>query len=156
MSDFTPVPLTAEQERLTLAVSDMLQAAAAARLLSQRVDPHDRRALETAISVCYARPWLESNRSGRLKDKWLPAVGADRDLHKRLLELRHRTYAHSDPAGGRKASVQLGPEGVRFIGEEWVPVSRADLTAIAELCDRQAQRFGQAVVALERAGKLGR
>ena len=74
----TDVELTPEQARLALASTDMRQAAAAARLLPELHDFHARRALETAISVCYARPWIRSNRGGKLKDKWLPAAGPDR------------------------------------------------------------------------------
>jgi len=88
----------------------MLQAAAAARLLNQEDDFHARRALETAISVSYARPWIDSNRGGKLKAKWLPADDLDRDLHNRLLDLRHKTYAHTDPAGGRSARAHVGPD----------------------------------------------
>ncbi len=87
------IPLTQEQELLVLAVGDMRQAAAAARLLEQRADFQERRALETAISVCYARPWLDSNRSGKLRKEWLPVAGPDRDLHRQLLELRARPSA---------------------------------------------------------------
>ena len=68
----TDIPLTPEQERLALAISDMQQAAAAARLLDPVPDFHARRALETAISVCYARPWLPSNHGGKLKDSGFP------------------------------------------------------------------------------------
>jgi hypothetical protein len=146
VSDWASVETTAEQERLALAASDMRQAAAAATLLDMQIDVHARRALETAISVCYARPWLDSNKSGKLKDKWRPAVGPDRDLHDRLLELRRNTYAHTDPDGGRKAVVSITePEGFVGIGEEWRPLPRSDLEAIADLCERQAARFSSAV-----------
>ena len=65
-------PQTREQEQIALALSDMRQAAAAARLLEKQVDVHARRALETAISTCYARPWIASNNGGKLKAKWRP------------------------------------------------------------------------------------
>ena len=140
------VDLTPEQERLALALSDMRQAAAAARLLDRQLDVHARRALETAISVCYARPWIDSNNSGKLKTKWLPNAGPDRDLHTRLLKLRRKTYAHTDPAGGRQAFAQRGPGNALGIGEQWIPLARSELPAIAGLCDRQAARFEQALV----------
>jgi hypothetical protein len=91
--------------------------------------------------VCYTRPWLKSNRGGKLKDKWLPTTGADRDLHELLLELRHKTYAHTDPAGGRKAILDSGGG----VGEEWLPLRRELVPAIEGLCDRQAARFMQAL-----------
>jgi hypothetical protein len=117
MSKAIPLTLTPEQERLALALSDMSQAAAAARLVNQQLDHHARRALETAISVSFARPWIDSNRGGKLKAKWRPAAGPDRDLHNRLLDLRHKTYAHTDPAGGRSALTYVGPGDLLGIGE---------------------------------------
>jgi hypothetical protein len=146
MSISNAIALTPEHERLALAISDMRHAAAAARLLDKQDDFHARRALETAISVSYARPWLASNRSGKLKAKWLPAAGPDRDLHNRLLDLRHKTYAHTDPAGGRSGLAHVGPDNVLGIGEQWIPLDAKDLPAIADLCDRQAERFQQALV----------
>jgi hypothetical protein len=145
MSKATPLTLTPEQQRLALAVSDMRQAAAAARLLNQQEDFHARRALETAISVCYARPWIDSNRGGKLKAKWRPTAGPDRDLHNRLLDFRHKTYAHTDPTGGRSALADVGPGNVLGIGEQWIPLNANDLPAIADPCDRQAARFQQAL-----------
>jgi hypothetical protein len=141
----TDIVLTPEQERLALAINDMRQAAAAARLLTQQTDLHERRALETAYSVCCARPWIDSNRGGRLKNKWRPAAGPDRELHKRLLDLRRKTYAHLDPAGGRKAFAQQGAEEVLGIVEQW-DTGGLDPTAVADLCDRQAARFVEALV----------
>jgi hypothetical protein len=139
------VPLTREQQLLTLASGDMRQAAAAARILDQQTDFHARRALETAIAVCYARPWIDSNKSGKLKHKWRPAAGPDRDLHNRLLKLRRQTYAHTDPGGGRTAFAQRGSENTLGIGELWESLRRDELRAIIDLCERQAARFRQAV-----------
>jgi hypothetical protein len=142
-------PLTPdESHRLTLANSDMRQAAAAARLLETQTDFHTRSALETAISVCYARPWLKSNQLGKLKDKWLPTTGADRDLHELLLDLRHKTYAHTDPAGGRKAILDSGGG----VGEERLPLRRDLVPAIFDLCNRQAARFMQALTGAAASG----
>src|SRR5262245_52415108 len=113
------ITLTPEQERRALAISDMRQAAAAARLLNEQDDFHARRALETTISVSYTRPWLDSNQGGKLKAKWLPDPGPDRDLHDRLVSLRHKAYAHTDPAGGRRGLAHVGPGNVLGIGEQW-------------------------------------
>jgi hypothetical protein len=137
--------LTAEQERLALAANDMRQAAAAARLLERRHDFHARRALETAISVCYARPWTR-NQIGKLEDAWLPEVGPYRDLHDRLLKLRNKTYAHTDRDGGRKAVAQSGPGNVVGFGEMWERLPASEVTAIVELCERQVERFTQGLV----------
>lgn len=145
MPHASDIQLTPEQQRLALAVNDMKQAADAARILDRQVSLHARRALETAISVCYARPWLDSNAGGKLKDTWLPKVGPDRELHRRLLKLRHRTYAHTDPAGGRAMFAQRGVENVLAIGETWISLLVSDLSAIVDLCERQAERFTNAL-----------
>jgi hypothetical protein len=137
--------LTPEQERLVLAMYDMRQAAAAALILEQQADFPARRAIETAISVCYARPFIDSNQGGKLKKKWLPADGPDRELHNRLVKLRHKTYAHTDPAGGRKAFAELGHEGVLGIGEQLNLLPREEASAIIALCVRQEARFKQAL-----------
>ena len=73
------------------------------------MDVHARRAFETAVSVCYARPWIDSNQGGTLKRKRLPGGWPNRDLHHRLLKLRRKTYAHTDTAGGRKPLAHEGP-----------------------------------------------
>jgi hypothetical protein len=147
MTEHSPTRLPPDQARLAFALGDMLQAAAAARLLDRQTDVHARRALATAVSVCYARRWLDSNLGGKLKAKWLPAAGAERDLHKRLLKLRRQTYAHTDPGGGRKPWVLPGPNNQLGVGESWTSLSRAELSAIADLCDRQAARIREALAA---------
>jgi hypothetical protein len=140
----TDLELTDEQRRLVLAFYDMRQAAAAARLLDQHSPvAHARRALETAMSVCYARSWKSNT---KLRKEWLPAVGPDRDLHHRLLELRTKTHAHNDPAGGRTGSVQVGLDGTVAIVEQWTPPDPNEWEAVADLCDRQADRFERALV----------
>jgi hypothetical protein len=133
--------LSGEERRLALANIDMRQAEAAARLLDRQVDVHVRRALETAIAVCYARPWLESNRDGKLKKRWLPNGAEELRLHDLLMDLRKRTYAHNDPTGGRRSLATLEAGVVTATGEEWIPLPRKDLDPIAELCARQAKRF---------------
>jgi hypothetical protein len=90
-------------------------------------------------------PWLKSNKIGKLEDEWLPAAGPDRELHRRLVNLRNTTYAHTDPEGGRKSVAHLMDEGVTGLGEEWVPLRPDDLERIADLCQRQADRFSQAI-----------
>ena len=132
--------LNGEERRLALAILDMRQAEAAARLLGRQSDVHERRALETAIAVCYARPWLDGNKDGKLKSRWLP-TGTDLRLHELLIDLRMRTYAHNDPTGGRKSVATIEAGVVTSTGEEWIPLPRKDLDLIAELCSRQAKRF---------------
>jgi len=77
----------------------------------------------------------------------LPAAGPDRNLHERLLKLRRKTYAHTDPEGGRKGFITVGPDNIFGVGEEWVLLPASELPRIADLCDRQAMRFEQEIVA---------
>jgi hypothetical protein len=128
-------------------MNDMLQAAAAAGLLDDPPldDAYRRRALETAISVCYARPWIDSNKSGKLRKKWLPEADDDRTRHRRLLDLRHKTNAHTDPDGGRQAIAQFA-HNVLGLGEEWIPLPVSEAAAIVNLCETQAWRFRQAII----------
>lgn len=137
--------LTGDGARLALASADMAQAAAAAELLMGNVDAGDAsiaRALETAISVCYARPWLSSNNWGRLKKAWLPDDNGERDLHNQLVDLRKQTYAHNDTAGGRAPSATFSAPDVLYgVGEAWRPLDRLVLPAIVSLCRKQQLRF---------------
>jgi hypothetical protein len=142
------IPLSDEGLLLALASSDLKQAAAAARLLRNASSPNERRALETAIVVCYARPFNEKNKLGRLNPKWQPERGPKRKLHRRLLQLRDGVYAHIDPEARRTAYATFTLDDEGFVAggggvaEQWrkhIPL--ADLPAIIELCETQAERF---------------
>ena len=69
------IELPDEAQLLVLASADMKQAAAAARQLQRTFDIHTSRALETAIAVCYWRPF-SNNCLGTLEDRWLPMLAA--------------------------------------------------------------------------------
>ena len=62
-----------ELRRFLLAASDMRQAAAAAEHLStERLNGDLCRALETAIVICYSRPFARGNKAGTLGAEWVP------------------------------------------------------------------------------------
>ena len=66
-------PLLREIRPLRFAVSDMRQTIAAAQTLAAERENGDlRHALETAIAVCYARPWCHRGGFGALAARWLP------------------------------------------------------------------------------------
>jgi hypothetical protein len=146
--------LAGETALLALAAQDMREAAAAGRSLAAMIedlehrgyDSHAGRALQTAIAVCYARPFAETNRLGTLRKKWRPEDPVGRDVHEALCEMRNRVYAHTDPDGGRRvwASFDVSEtgevEGVS-VGVAWNPIRDTDLLTVIETCDRQAARF---------------
>ena len=97
-------------------------AAAAAALQGERLNGDLCRALETAIAVCYSRPYGGSNRVGVLGNEWLPEDPGDLAVHARLLELRDQVYAHTDRTDARDITDVFG-DG--FYAEEWRPLRRS-------------------------------
>lgn len=90
--------LAKEQRALLLASSDMEQAAAAARALENEHDGTLARALETAMAVCYMRPFTKSDLA--VPDEYVPTTGVDEAAHSHLKALRNKVYAHTDKYGG--------------------------------------------------------
>jgi hypothetical protein len=144
---------TAERERLAklqgtliLAARDMEQAAAAARALQADTGDDDafRRALETALSVCYMRPFTKGM---KLPDKYVPTEWPDADFHAGLRELRHKVYAHTDNKGGsgRTASIRATGDSGDVVHleyrEEWMPFPVEDIPAVISFFVRQQNRF---------------
>jgi hypothetical protein len=140
-------PAHTEVELLALAASDMKQCAAAARLLVKRSDVNERRSLETAIAISYARAF--SKRSfGKLDDKTRrPHDDVGQRLHKRLIKMRNRVYAHLDQDRSGLVTIALDDDSfIRSVGvgEQWKPIARPDLPLIVEMCEEQAGRFAEA------------
>ena len=97
-----PDRLMREIERFRLAQSDMRQVIAAAQALHQERHNGDLcRALETAIVVCYARPFGKRNKVGALHENWEPLKEFPK-LHTELLNLRDKVYAHTDETEARQ------------------------------------------------------
>jgi hypothetical protein len=137
--------------RLRFGAADMDQAAAAAEaLLAERHNGSLCRALETAIAVCYARPFSESNRIGSVGNRWIPKDSAERRLHRRLIELRDQVYAHTDETDAREiidVGALFGDESA--FAEQWRPVDRTVLPRIVALCGSQQERFRKAAAELQ-------
>jgi hypothetical protein len=132
---------------LVLAAADVEQAAAAALALDSETDNVPLiRALETAVAVCYARPFTSGDLVGRLDPvKWKPDLGIDW-LHFALIDLRMRVYAHTDVDSGREigpqleVETQLGDRDARWMEEYWA-FPRTWIPHVIELCDEQGERF---------------
>jgi hypothetical protein len=77
------------------------------------------RALETAVVVCYWRPFSQSNSMGHLR----PKDALDASLHKAMEQMRNSAYAHIDASSGRTAGITPHPtsEGVQGLAftESW-------------------------------------
>jgi hypothetical protein len=138
--------LTKEVRRLRFAAGDMRQAQAAIRALLATTEADDVNlmlALETAIAVCYVRPFTPRQGVGQLGDEWLPEKAAARSLHDQLVDLRDRAYAHTDVDSGREVvdRAELFDDGVEGFLESWLAMDRAVLPAVADMCRRQEDRF---------------
>lgn len=135
--------------RLRLAGIDMRLAQKTARELADRTGPARlyERVLETGLVVTYARPYLESNKSGGVgrKREWRPVSAAERALHDWIIdELRHTYHAHADRTPHRTlidTAALLGIDGPPTLAESSRPLSDSELEAIAELARKQAERF---------------
>jgi hypothetical protein len=136
-----------EIQKLRLAEEDMAQAAMAASYLANK-DLNDDlcRALETAVAVCYARPFGR-NGVGMLGPEWLPADDHHPFFHDALLEVRDQVYAHTDRTTVREV-VQVG-EG--SYAEAWLPFSRKARTHFIELARYQEARFRAGVEERQKA-----
>jgi hypothetical protein len=104
------------------------------------------RALETAIAVCYWRPFTDSS-IGRLDpiDDGPPESSGFGDLHRALRTMRDERYAHTDKKSGRDAGVrdhvtEAGEAGLAFT-EGWLVFPREWLPHVIALVTQQRDRF---------------
>ena len=149
-------------ERLSITDGDLFQARQYASSLlkhgtSIRETAEERvvqLALTTALVVAYGRPFSgnkDKSRKNEPKPDWLTELfSADElRLHARMLERRHKVFAHSD-AGAFDVTVYTS-------GEASIPISRnphialedAELIAVVSLIDKMSDRVRQL------KGKLG-
>jgi hypothetical protein len=133
-------------KRLLLATQDMAEARGAVEFLnsSTHLNSNVRRALETAIPVAYSRPWGKANTIGALGDHWLPETPGWLELHRALIVIRNKVYAHTDEEINARGIVDISPmtggAGPVF-ATEWVPLDPHP--AIAQLAARQRDRFSE-------------
>ena len=103
---------------LRFAAGDMQQARAAIIALLETTDDDNEDdldlilALETAIVICYARPFTHGEGVGRLGEEWAPEDEDKRAMHDEMLVLRNQLYAHTDMRSGRDSV-----ERFEFYGE---------------------------------------
>jgi hypothetical protein len=104
-----PVSRDTDEKRMTillLAAIDMEQVIQAAEAIQRELQSSSPRlqfirALETAVAVCYWRPFSASNTVGCLRHK----DAEDPDLHKEMKRIRNQVHAHTQTSwwaeGGR-------------------------------------------------------
>jgi hypothetical protein len=96
--------LLAELKRLILAEADMKQTEAGARYIEASTMNEDaHRALQTGVMVCYARPFTRRQGIGPLDRKeWAPGDVEEQALHRSILVLRDKVFAHTDDTDMRE------------------------------------------------------
>lgn len=149
--------LLGDIRRFQLARGDMLQVIAAVEALNgEEVNGYLCRALETAIVVCYARPFGSRNAVGPLSTHWPPISDDFPELHAELMRLRDQVYAHTDKTEARQVvdvSEWLGLDSPAYT-EGWHAIDREKaLPDIAELARRLEASLATAVA--EHTAELG-
>jgi hypothetical protein len=134
--------LTRRQQAVLLARNDMEQAAAAARALEQEEDMNLARALETAIAVCYMRPFTKGG--GKVPDRFIPRDQPQADYHRQLRDLRHKVHAHPDKTGPRTVTMNLEDQS----GEEWAYAYTEELAigSYVAVFDNMSRRLARLAV----------
>jgi hypothetical protein len=131
---------------LLLAVGDMDQVIEAAQAIqrTEERDPENMelvRALETAVAVCYWRPFTNSS-IGRLDPEADAPEDDDlRELHWELKTVRDKVYAHTDEEAGREVNVREMGGGSHVITETWDPLPSDWLPDVIALAQVQHARF---------------
>jgi len=137
--------LVRKRTALVLAVSDMRQAAAAARTLVTEDDRDMARVLETGMVVSYMRPFT-GRPPGRLPEAYVPQAAAGAEYHAELKDLRDRLHAHTDEESGRVVSVLSAVREGDVVSVQWheqgPAISPEELPGLIEHFERLRDRFG--------------
>jgi len=142
--------LRKQQRALLLGGSDMDQAMAAAKALEDTQDAHLARALETAMTICFMRPFTASDL--QVPSKFFPEAGEGEDAFWAVKALRDKVYAHTDDHGGRTAgpiTVDFGEEIINLSWQEgWVPFPRDRIARFIAICEevRDNMRIGAGAI----------
>jgi hypothetical protein len=110
-----------------------------------------RRALETALAVCYCRPF-RGNKIGVLGENWLPTDPSERQTHDNLRILRDKVFAHSDESlvrGIEDLGELYGPDHVARYVEAWVPLKESFVLKVRALAAKQETLFKTAAHEIE-------
>jgi hypothetical protein len=153
MDDVERATVEWERECLRLAAWDMDQANTAAICILHRTYENVRAVMQTGLAVSYARPFTISHAEPRLNllrltakgrqrgTDWLPEDTHDRLIHRQLMNLRNKVYAHTDKTDWRKVVRQ---------GVQWSWMCDAFLADVAAMTKRQHDRFAAEALARRR------
>ena len=157
--------LTKEMTALLFAADDMLEAQAAALALQEmterdtttpavgaRANPHLRWALETGLSVAYARAFTSSTFQTLDRGEYRPVEPSLAWIHDYLIEMRDDRYAHTDKDAGRSASFASATS--KAVQWERLLFPQSRFAEAVALCELQRHRFERE--ALERQLSLAR
>jgi hypothetical protein len=144
--------------RLRLAQSDMRQAIDAGEGLLDEAGRPFRRALETALVVCYWRPFSNSTIGG-LSEEWTPRDPARTKIHDRARQLRNQVFAHTDETTARgvvDVGDVFGPEWAGRFVETWRPLPDTFVRDLVSLAREYEQRLKDAANDLQEEIAAGR
>jgi hypothetical protein len=142
--------LRKQQRALLLGASDMDQAMAAAKALAKTQDAHLARALETAMTVCFMRPFTASDL--QVPGKFFPEAGEGEEAFWAVKSVRDKVYAHTDADGGRTAgpiTLDWGTEIINLSWQEgWLPFPRDRIERFIVTCEevRDSMRIGAGAI----------
>ncbi|MCH9052742.1 MAG: hypothetical protein IIA72_16995 [Proteobacteria bacterium] len=130
--------------RLFVSCSDIHFARQCARHILKKgwhCDPWERRGTiyfqqsvyTTALIVSYARPFTKSAGWPSFPTRLLQYTEAERGLHKKLLKLRNKIYAHSDSESYSIRPYRSGSYSVDIVGEPFLKISEDEAVQFLEM-----------------------
>ena len=142
----TRAHLKAEIERLRIGAADMDHAARGAAHLAAihggslgQMHADAEEAMATGVVVSYARPFTRRQGIGTLDENaWAPGDEREVDLHRALILLRNRRYAHTDRSDLRGVEDVFGDGNY---SESSVGIAADAWSRIVGLAESQASRM---------------
>ncbi|MBS7703305.1 hypothetical protein [Chelatococcus asaccharovorans] len=103
-------------------------------------DFYHLQAYMTAMVVAYGRPFTDSGSKHRLPREFTPRASKRwRNLHGRVLDARHKAYAHSDP-GLNEVALTTSPINVTYT-QVLLLFTREDLEELCQMIDDVRERL---------------
>lgn len=94
--------------------------------------------IETGLITAYSRPFTQTNFKCKFGDSEIAHLEKDAKLlHKEILDLRDRRYAHTDIVSERVAGINENGE----FYEGWKPISKTKLLKIIELSEKNRDEW---------------
>jgi hypothetical protein len=97
----------------------------------------------TTLIVSYARPFTKSIGWPRFPERLLGYSQAERELHKSLLDLRNKVYAHSDGAGYSIRPFRSESFSTEIVGAPILKLSADEANQFLEMTERALSSIGE-------------